>query len=307
MTGALTGATHARPGAPRAALRRLKKQAKRIHAHALAARLRLRNRFATTSVLGDTPVAVSLTSYGQRIATVALAIESIARGRVRPQEFILWLDDEAAYAQLPPSLLRLQRRGLSIRLCDNLGPHTKYYPYLEATAADGRLPLATADDDILYPRTWLLDLYRGHRQHPDAVNCHWASVVGVAEGRIAPYTGWARCRDTSASTAHFATGVSGVLYPPALLAELAALGRAFKPVCPSADDIWLHWVALRTGTKVRQVAPRARHFPLLPGTQEQTLLAGNVIGSGNDTVFSRLYTEQDIALLGLARGEPISH
>jgi hypothetical protein len=78
-------------------------------------------------------------------------------------------------------------------------------------------------------------------------------------------------------------------------------------VCPSADDIWLHWVALRTGTKVRQVAPRARHFPLLPGTQAQTLLAGNVIGSGNDTVFAQLYTEQDIALLGPAKEEPVSH
>lgn len=290
-----------RSGGVRAALRRLKKRAKRIQAHGLAAWLRLRNRFATASVLGNAPVAVSLTSYGKRIDTVALAIESIARGTARPRQFILWLDDRQAFAQLPANLRRLQRRGLSIQLCDNLGPHTKYFPYLETTEAADRMPLATADDDVLYPRRWLRDLYRGHQEQPDTVNCFWGSVMGVADGRITHYTEWARCRDTSASTRHFAAGVSGVIYPLAMLGELAARGRSFREASPAADDIWLHWVALRAGIKVRQVARRAKHFPLLPGTQEQTLLASNVAGHGNDLTITQLYTAQDVELLGAAK------
>ena len=50
----------------------------------------------------------------------------------------------------PESLRRLERRGLEVRLTQNYGPHTKYYPSLADAIADG-LPLVTADDDILYP------------------------------------------------------------------------------------------------------------------------------------------------------------
>ena len=43
-------------------------------------RLNLRNRFGRALVTGDCPVAVSLTTHGERIERVYLAIESIGRG-----------------------------------------------------------------------------------------------------------------------------------------------------------------------------------------------------------------------------------
>lgn len=281
-------------------MRRAKKRAKRTYTRGLLAWLRLRNRFSTAPVHGDADVVVSLTSYGNRIDSVALAIESIARGTVRPRELILWLDESEAFAHPPANLVRLLRRGLEIRLCDNLGPHKKYYPYVETTPEAERLPLATADDDALYPRWWLQALCDGHRKHPDTVNCHWASIMGVTQDRIADYAGWARCKDTSASARHFATGVSGVLYPPAMLEELALRSRTFLEHAPRADDIWLHWVALQAGIKIRQVSPRPRHFPLVPGTQNQALALDNVEGQGNDLTIATLYSPSDIERLGVA-------
>lgn len=282
------------PGYVRRTVRRTRKLAKRAHARGLVAWLRLRNLMSTVPVHGDANVVVSLTSYGTRIDTVALAIESIARGTIRPRKLILWLDESEIFARLPVNLVRLQRRGLEILRCDNLGPHSKYYPYVETTSEAERLPLATADDDVLYPQWWLQTLYEGHQAHPDMVNCHWASIIGVNHGKITRYTEWARCKDASASVRHFATGVSGVLYPPALLEELALRAREFLEHTPRADDIWLHWVALQAGFTIRQVSPRPRHFPLLPGTQGKTLAADNVEGSGNDLVIAKLYSARDI-------------
>lgn len=263
------------------------------------AALTVRNRYAHSSVLGSAPVVVSLTSYGQRISRVHLAIESIARGNLKPSGFILWLDDPAAFDDLPRELVRLQGRGLEIRLTTNLGPHTKYYPYV-SSVPDHHLPLVTADDDIVYPRRWLAALYNSYLAHPGDISCHWANRMVTGGNSIAGYAQWMPCRTTKPRADHFALGVSGVIYPPAMLHALVRFGSRFTEVSPTADDIWLHWVALQTGLRIRQVAPRPRHFPLVPGTQQVTLRAGNVEQNGNDRWIRGLYSEQDLDLLGAA-------
>lgn len=283
----------------RAAYRRARKAAKRASSHLGLGLLRLRNRFSTAPVLGDAPAMVSLTSYGTRIDTVAFTIESIAAGSLRPRRLVLWLDDPQRFAALPAALRRLERRGLEVRLTENLGPHTKYFPSLELALGED-LPLVTADDDIMYPAGWLAGLVAAGRDHPEVVNCYRASVVALRDGAIAPYVAWPRCKDVTTSPAHFATGVSGVRYPRSMLTALSGRGTGFVDVCAKADDIWLHWVALQEGIGVRQVSPRAVHFPYLPGTQEDTLVAANVGQGQNDRYVAGLYGTDDVAKLAVA-------
>ncbi len=283
----------------RKAYRRARKVAKRAASHVSLLVLRLRNRFSRDSVIGEAPAVVSLTSYGTRIDTVAYTIESIAAGTVRPRLLVLWLDDQQRFQSRPAALRRLERRGLEVRLSENLGPHTKYFPAL-GLALEAGLPLVTADDDLLYPAGWLAGLVAAGRDHPEVVNCYRASVVALRGGHVAPYAAWPRCRDESVSAANFATGVSGVRYPVSMLAALAERGTEFVDRCARADDIWLHWVALRAGIEIRQVDRRARHFPLIPGTQKETLLAENVGHGANDRYVSGLYEPEDIARLAAA-------
>jgi len=293
------GSTAAGVSPLRALYRRARKAAKRASSHLGLLVLRVRNRFSSASALGDAAVMVSLTSYGTRIGSVAYAIESIAAGSTRPRRLVLWLDDAERFAARPASLRRLERRGVEVRLTENRGPHTKYYPSLPLAIADG-LPLVTADDDILYPPQWLAGLVAAGLQHPDVVNCYRASLVALREGAVAPYVDWPRCTDTKTSAAHFATGVSGVRYPVSMLEELARRGEEFLERSAKADDIWLHWVALRAGVGVRQVSPRARHFPYIPGTQEATLVSGNVGQGANDRYVAGLYDDDDVARLAAA-------
>jgi hypothetical protein len=279
-----------------------RKRVKRARSHVWSAWLRAVNARSTRSVLGTADVVVSLTTFGTRLDSVAVTIESIAAGTRRPRRLVLWLDDAQAFASRPAALRRLEGRGLEVILTENYGPHTKYFPALDG-AIDAGLPLVTADDDILYPRWWLAGLLTAAADHPAAVNCYRASVVAVTGGRLAPYERWPRCTDTMTSVARFGTGVSGVHYPVIMLEELRRRGTAFVDVCLKADDIWLHWVALRAGIPIRQIAPTARHFPIIPGTQEQSLMADNVGRGQNDGYIAGLYDEGDVTAL-VAAGAP---
>lgn len=269
---------------------------KGAYARAMTRRLRLRTRGGHRRLTGTHPVIVSLTSYGERVADVAVAIESIGRGSVRPTRLMLWIDDDDILADLPLSLRQQQLRGLEILPTPDYGPHKKYFPYV-VSISNHQLPLVTADDDVIYPRHWLRKLTTAFEQRPDAITCYRANIVQLEPDRVAPYSSWPRCRTTDASCLHFATGVSGVMYPPTMLDELARRGTAFETTAPRADDVWLHWVALQTNRPVRQVSSSPQHFPFIPGSQTGALTHENVGASGNDDQIAALYTPDDIAAL----------
>jgi hypothetical protein len=262
--------------------------------------LRARNRTSSSAVNGGQGPVVSLTTYGERLANVHLTIESIARGQLRPRRLILWLDDPRALSNLPPGLLRLERRGLEIRLSENFGPHTKYYPYLESEA-DFSVPLVTADDDIVYPPAWLAQLAAHHCRHPDDVVCHRARVIGFSGTELTPYNAWPYCGTTEASVRHFATGVSGVIYPVALQRILKQSGRRFVQCCPRQDDLWLHMSAIQAGFKIRQLSAESSEFPMLPDSQAQALHLTNVGEGQNDIQIRETYPRDVILLMQVAR------
>jgi len=271
------------------------KLVRRIRTYSRIAGLSITGRFSKSPVVTPGSPVVSLTSYGKRIKTVHVVIESIARGKCQPSALILWLDDQAVFNNLPLPLRRLEKRGLQIRLARNDGPHKKYYPYLENCKVF-RLPLVTADDDVLYPSDWLEGLMDAHRQRPDVVNCYRARVIELREQGFSKYEQWPMCESTEPSFLHFATGVSGVIYPPGLLIALKEAGRAFEHCCPKADDIWLHVQALRAGYKIRQFVPKPLHFLTLPGTQDVSLERSNAYGpdAGNNRQAMLTYNESDL-------------
>ena len=254
--------------------------------------LAARNRRSTTPVTGEAPLIVSLTSYGPRLGVVHLAIESIAAGTVRPQRLILWVDEGTDIEALPAAVLRLRGRGLEIRPTLDLGPYKKIIPTLPETvqAGGGRLPVVTADDDVLYPRSWLSRLIGAAAADPELVHCFRARDVVVHDGQLAPYAQWRLCVNTRPGFDRIATGVSGVYYPPALLDALAAGGDAFREKAPRADDLWAHHTAVAAGIRIRQVSSLARHFPEIPGTRQSSLYASNLKQGANDPQIAATYT-----------------
>jgi hypothetical protein len=264
------------------------------------------NVFSKSSILGSDGAIVSLTSHGSRIKFASIAIESIARGSKLPSQIVLWLDDPESLDRLPASLRRLMKRGLDIRLSENFGPHTKYYPFLESAKTFDK-PLVIADDDIIYPRLWLEQLEKAHSEDSSIINCHRARRLQVlASGSIQRYDSWDMVDSVEPSFLHFATGVGGVIYPIPMQIWLKAAGRDFQTVCPKQDDIWLHANSLRAGFRTRQIASTPLSLEVVPMTQKTALLSTNI--TENDVRMRQTYNATDLLklLAEATRKDPVT-
>jgi len=220
---------------------------------------------------------VSLTSHAARFRTLALTLKSLLVQTVRPEAILLWIGDRDLPA-LPAEVRALEAFGLSIRACQDHGPHTKY---VHALREFPQARVAICDDDIYYRPAWLAELVAAER--PGEVPCHRIHRI-VLDGQGLPerYALWqheSRLRD--ASPLDFPTGVGGAL----LRAEqfdrrLFDMGLA-RELCPSSDDLWLYATARLAGTRFR-LAGSCDPLITWRRSQRVTLWWTNVAGRAND-------------------------
>ncbi|AKK10292.1 hypothetical protein [Corynebacterium uterequi] len=260
--------------------------------------LMIANRCSTRRIPATSPdaVVVSLTSHGSRLRHLYMTVESVARGNQRAP-IVLWLDRKDFERPWPASLRRLVRRGLQVRCSDGeYGPHTKYWNTFRQVDGTGTR-VVTVDDDMIYPEWFLERLLFLSQVRGDSVLAYRAHRITFSRDGLAPYRKWEPCTSQVPSVCHFATGVSGVLYPATFVSYVVAQGERFMELTPRADDVWLHACALRSGHRVRQVHSRPRNFAVNPPAQREALVRSNTMGGGNDAQIAQVYTREDIAAL----------
>ena len=258
--------------------------------------LEARNRSTNEPVVQDNGPIVSLTTFEPRWERVHFTLESIGAGTQKPSRLMLWIAPSVLELGVPDALARLQKRGLEILMCEDIGPHKKYFPAVNLLTLDH--DLVTSDDDVLYPLDWLQSLQDAARVQPGCVIAHRArSIRFTPDGQLAPYAQWSHCRSANASPLHMAVGIGGVLYPTALQIALRDAGDGFKASCPRADDVWLKAVALRAGMDVAQVASDAPFLIEVPGMRESGLARQNVLQGGNDQQIQATFSDRDLARL----------
>ena len=107
------------------------------------------------------------------------------------------------------------------------------------------------------------------------------------DGLPLPYAHWHyELKAAEESWRIFPTGVGGVLYPPGIF-HPDVLDRGLQgALCPTADDLWLYWMARRNGATFRKVG---RYWTSLwPGSQAASLHHINVMQGGNDRQIANL-------------------
>lgn len=231
---------------------------------------------------------ISLTSYGNRIKTVHLTIESIFQQSLSFASITLYLSrQDIQEKSLPNSLLRLQRRGLLIKFSDeNIKSYKKlYYSYLlHQNNADALL--ISADDDVFYPTNWLENLCDKYQQVNGVVCCRGKKISVDDNCNVLPYKQWnsPNRHNIENSVLLMPTGIAGVMYPIAALQGLAGHKDDFLMLAPYADDIWFKGVTLANGFGSYLANDKGCEFPaiLSLSTKKRGLTLINVHQGGND-------------------------
>ena len=233
---------------------------------------------------------ISLTSYPARFATLHLTLACLLDQSAKADRTILWIAHDDI-EKLPAAITELKGRGLEIRACEDLRSYKKLVPALEAFP---NAFIATADDDVYYPRDWLNALVAGIKTSPRTIACHRAHrITRESSGRVAPYLDWDfDVQDDAArrpSTDLLPTGVGGVIYPPGSLDRRATDRSLFQRLSRHGDDLWFYWCAHMTGTRHQKVGTRF-HQIVWPETQSSSLWERNEAGR-NDLMIEALERE----------------
>ncbi len=197
----------------------------------------------------ERPLVVSLTSYGRRVSeTVPYTIISLLRQSYKPNELILWLDDTNwSDKNIPNSLRRLQKYGLTIKYCEDIRSYKKLVPTL-IHRPDSLV--ITVDDDIYYPSGMVERLIKEYHKDPSRIYCNKAHRIKIDSARgLCAYKEWNGDVYGESGPQVFPCGVGGVLYDPRLLYKDVTRKDLFTQLSPLADDVWFYFMELLKDTE----------------------------------------------------------
>jgi len=236
-------------------------------------------------------IVVSLTSFPARFNTLHLSLKSILNQSLKPDIVFLCLtkDEVKSEDSLPESVLNLKKYGVQIFFSDdNLKPHNKYF-YAIKNYPDSLL--ITVDDDNMYDKNLVCDLYNSYIKYPAAVSARRAhKITWDKDNILLPYNKWRYeyQKETSPSYDLLATGVGGVLYPPGILPPETFNAGKIKELCLNADDIWLKFMELKNNIPVVWVKGRRVHPLNIKRAQKITLQKNNYHKNQNDSYITAL-------------------
>ena len=259
--------------------------------------LSLHEKGVTDEKYCDAQIIVSLTTYGRRIHSVYLTIESLMEQTMKANRIILWLDESFRDKKLPKSLEMLCDRGLEIAFCKDVRSYKKLVPALCKFPDD---VIITADDDLLYDANMLENLILPYLENPHYIYTNRAHKILLDQDKgLKSYNDWeyeSRC--VEASKFVFPTGVGGVLYPPHSLDDEVLNEEVFMDICPFADDVWFKAMSLKKGTLVKRVetiSPNGCEYLENPSVQDIGLFntnAGNV--NMNDVQLKKVFSKYNL-------------
>ena len=221
-------------------------------------------------------VVVSLTSYPARLPQLHLVIRSLLHQKLAPREIVLYLGNDTRDEDIPSSLRELEKYNFTIKTgYEDLKPHKKYFFAMQEYPQDS---IITVDDDVMYDKDFVQDLYNCYKKFPGCVASRRVHrMIQDTLGNIKSYNDWQwECRDIlEPSHQLFTTGCGGVLYPPHILPPEAFDAAAIKAHCLNTDDVWLKFMELKAGARVVFTNSKVMHPLTIRKTQASALMHTN--------------------------------
>lgn len=238
---------------------------------------------------------VSLTSYKKRFPTLVLCLKSLLNQTMLPDHIVLYLSKDEKKS-LPNAVKALEKYGLEIRFVGlDLKPHKKYYYAMKEYPND---IIITVDDDVVYDKNLIKDLYSTYKQFPNCIISARAHKIVIKKGKIVDYSKWNQSYIPSSLHPSFlfmATGVGGVLYPPHLLNLNILLNLKYINKYIEVDDLWLKTVEIISGVPTVICGSKLEKNRIeIPSAQKVGLAKTNVDLGQNNIKLKELEKEFDI-------------
>ncbi len=227
------------------------------------------------------PVVVSLASIPSRLDIVHITIRSILDQTVLPEKIILWLHQDLK-ERIPQKLSKLTGVRFSIQFTSYSSSHRKL---VEPLQMHPNKVIITCDDDMMYRKNWLSNLYKAHLEATDCIIGNQTRCISYNEkNELLPYKNWSTRTDSCPNPkAVLPIGAGGTLYPPNLLDDRVLNQELFLKLAPKADDLWFKAMSLLKGTlSVKSTYPTKEPIPIW-GSQKVSLKKSNIEGDKNRT------------------------
>lgn len=230
-------------------------------------------------------VVVSLTSYPARLPQLHLVIRSLLHQSLSPREIVLYLATDTNEEDIPDSLRELEKYNFTIKTgYENLKPHTKYFYAMKEYPSD---IVITVDDDLLYDKNLVSDLYQTYQKYPHCISCRRVHHMKKScEGDVKSYNDWQWEYTEILEPSHelLATGCGGALYPPKVLPPETFDAEAIKAHCLNTDDIWLKFMELKADVKVVFTNSKVIHPLTVRNTQASALMHTNTAAENRNDI-----------------------
>lgn len=196
-------------------------------------------------------IIVSLTSYGIRLSKVHEVIYSILSGVLLPDKIVITIYKGDEHLITDELKKMCSDNDLEIIICDDdLRPHKKYY-YTMCKYRNN--PIVTIDDDVIYPPTFLSELYSAYKNFNCIISRRSRKISRDDSGNLLPYKMWPLfCGESVPSFDYLPTGIGGVLYPPNALHISEGIMHLIKDNL-TTDDILLYSLAVKNNIKIKNI------------------------------------------------------
>lgn len=238
-------------------------------------------------------IIATLTTYGKRINSVEIAINSILEQEKKADKILLWLaKDEFNFENIPKSLKKLHDdKQIEIKFCKDIKSYKKLIPTLDLYKDE---IIITFDDDMIYDKRLVQKLYEEHLRYPETIICgRGHKMLFDSKRNILPYKDWTfESDDFMESDDIFPTGVCGILYPPNCFYKDIQNEELFMSLAPNADDIWFKTMTLLNNRKSKVLSQNNKEFSkqnLIETTQENALFLQNKNQGLNDIYLDKVF------------------
>lgn len=251
----------------------------------------------------DNNIIVSFTTYPARIKCLPLVVGSIIRQKIKPQKIILYLSKKQFEDLKNPIIKGIVRQGVIVKLVDDdLKSHKKYYYAMQEYPNN---IIITIDDDIIYDKNMIADLYKSYLKHKTCISARRVHKMKFDENKmILPYNEWdynTKKHIDEESYELMATGCGGVLYPPKSLHQDWKNVKTIKSSCLRADDLWLKIMELKNNVPVVLVKSKSYKLRHIWGTDRNGLGISNITYDGNDIQLRNICDAEKIDLYDLVK------